>query len=344
MNALPPTLLPAPLAGRLRGSRRATPAAGAAMTLLAIGLVGCGNEAPPTPAASVATQPAAASGASAVPSVTSAPSVDVGGLVIAADGSEFALTVLGADALARPLDSPGAPIRFLGAARGGVVVVLADGSIAVGRVADASIQWTPDRRFQPAAAAAVDRTGRRIAVIARRELESTRPLRIWIAALGTGDVRSVVIAGLHANGPPAWISGDRILVRTVTNAGVDVFVLVDPNSGRHETMRLDAIDAFASGDGGTVGIVNETVIRVAAADDLADELPGTAVALGGAAQGLHVATAALDAKGERIAFVLEDDDQRPVAIGVASAGGGWTMARQIAVPAGATLVRVAWSG
>ncbi|HEY3524270.1 MAG TPA: hypothetical protein VGK63_11260, partial [Candidatus Limnocylindrales bacterium] len=219
-----------------------------------------------------------------------------------------------------------------------------DDSVANGRITGATVSWSRDRRFESAAAAAVDPTGREIAVLGRRELASTQPLRIQIGAVRGGPVRSVVVAALHANGPPVWVAGGHVVLRALTDAGGDRFVVVDPKTGHSELVRLDAIDLFASGDGGTVGIVDDDGIRVVAAGDVESGAPGTRLRLGASADGLHVATAALDAQGQRIAFVLEDDDQRPIAIRVAAASSGWAAMQQIAVPRGARLVRLAWSG
>ncbi len=350
MNALPPTLQ----AGRLRGSRRATPAAGVLGMLIAVvalATAACDRAVSPTPP----TSPAATSAgptATPVPSPTLAPTAtlappatptpDLAGLVLASDGSPTLGVMTRAGSLT-PLEPPSRRIAGVESAAHGLLAVLRDGTIAVGRVEGSATEWTVDRRFSGVAAAAVDPTGTMLAIEGRRQFDEGGTLLLRVAPLGAGTARTISVSRLRANGAPVWLSDGRVAVVANTTAGANVLAVVDATTGEATTLPLDAIDIAASGDGETVALVEAAGMRVGPVDALGKATFGQPVDVV-PPDGAQLAEAALDATGERIAFVWEAEDQTPLAIEIATAGSGWRVAGRLDVPSGARVIHLAWLG
>jgi hypothetical protein len=348
-------LLPTRRTGRLRGSRRASPAAGVLVAAVAFSLSGCGTSVPSAtgrPATPVSTSSASPSASEAplptdtaiASSPTSAASADAAGLVVLADGSAPSLRLIAADGTTTPLPSPDGTIRFVTGTSTGLLAVTGTGSVAVGRLRGSSLTWTVDARFEAAAAAAVDPPNTMIAVIDRRALEETRRLRIRIAPIPDGPVQVISVDGLSANGPPGWLADGRLTLRAATPSGASVLALVDPASGDTQTVALDALDVAVSSDGATVALVGERDVRIVPTDRIGTAGAGAIVDLGEADPGLQLAAVALDRAGQRVALLLEDEDQQPVSIRVATARNGWRADDDVDVPAGAAGVWLAWPG
>ncbi|HEU4674215.1 MAG TPA: hypothetical protein VFS32_15080 [Candidatus Limnocylindrales bacterium] len=341
MNALPPTRLPAPLAGRLRGSRRATPAAGALISLVAFVVSGCGTvPSSPLPASSSAGSTAATPARSAIESPSPSPAPDISGLVLAGDGSP-ALGVLAGPGTLTPLEAPSTPITFLRGTPSGLLAVLRDGTVAIVRVDGSATRWTVDRRFNGVAAAAVDPSGAMLAIENRRPFDEGGLLTLRIAPLAAGPSRRITVSRLRSNGPPVWLSDGRVAVVATTTAGADVLAVIDAGTGTATTLPFDAVDLVASADGKTAALVEAAAVRVGPADELGQASFGQPVNVVPPA-GAQLAEAALDGTGERIAFAWEDEDLTPFAIEVATAASGWQVVSRVDVPAGATRIRLAW--
>ncbi|HET7027352.1 MAG TPA: hypothetical protein VFI28_06650 [Candidatus Limnocylindrales bacterium] len=343
MNANPPKRR----AGRSPGRRPGAPAAGVLLVVVAMLVSAACSTAPSPPptTTAVASQPASAppsASASASASADPTGSSSAVGLVVVVDDGSQSLGLAGADGALGSLSAPRHPIRQIRAATAGLVAALDDGTLAFGRLRAGSIAWMDGPPTANLAALAADPGGRFLALLDTDRLGQGLPLALEIVPVAGGDGRTITAKELEANGAPAWLADGRIALRAIGRGGRDVLAIVDSATDRTTSVPFDAIDLFASADGRTVALAYERAIRIVPAADLSGD--GVAVAVPTDPGAGRVAEVALDPTGGRIAFVLEDDDQTPISIRIATAAAGWRETAHIDVPVGTTRIRIAWAG
>jgi hypothetical protein len=334
VNSLPPTRR----AGRPPGPISGAPAAGVLVAaLLVTALAGCATN-PPTRAPSAPSRLP-----TIVPSPSGAGTSDAAGLVIASVEGTPSLGRVQADGRIVPLTSPARPIRQLRSGATGLVAVLDDGTIGLGRPNSSAMAWSIAPGIRSVAAVAVEPSGKRLALLGLDRLGQGNGLTLGITNGLAGPARSVASQGLEANGGPAWLADGRIALRALAPGEKDIVAFVDPATGSATTIALDAIDIFASADGATVAIPSVATIRVGPSADVAAAMRGTSVETPSATAGEQLADVALDATGSRIAYVWADADGVPLSIRVCTAAAGWRETSRLDIPSGATRVLLAWT-